>query len=160
VQHGQPTVTGVRGDASPTGILGDGQYRQKPRHIASRPTAALPEATMRCVFSIDVEDWFHLLIPSYADPAGWDSLPSRVEWNFMPLLDLLATANARCTCFFLGYIGLRFPRLVREAASRGHEIASHGYAHRLACEQSAEQFYEDVRLSRTILEDAAGGPVI
>jgi polysaccharide deacetylase family protein (PEP-CTERM system associated) len=64
------------------------------------------------------------------------------------------------TCFFLAWVGERFPHLVREAVARGHEVASHGYAHRLVFQQSQDEFYNDVRKARLLLEDAAGAPVI
>src|SRR5208282_5830261 len=57
----------------------------------------------RCVLSIDVEDWFHILdLPSTPSLVDWDRLPSRVERNFLRLLDLAAEHRVRCTCFFLG----------------------------------------------------------
>src|ERR1051326_4045757 len=86
-----------------------------------------PKSEGISIFSVEVEDWFHILdVPSAPPFSSWDSLPSRVERNFLRLLDLLSERNAHATCFFLGWIGERFPHLVREAASRGHEIASHG----------------------------------
>ena len=54
----------------------------------------------------------------------------------------------------------RFPHLVKEAAARGHEVASHGYGHSLVYEQSRDEFYEDVRRARLLLEDIAGEPVV
>ena len=39
------------------------------------------------------------------------------------------------SALFLGWVAERFPHLVREAAARGHEIASHGYAHELVFRQ-------------------------
>ena len=80
------------------------------------------------IFSVDVEDWFHILdVPSAPPISEWASLPSRVEMNFTRLLDLFDEKNVSVTCFFLGWVGEKFPHLVKEAASRGHEVASHGY---------------------------------
>lgn len=116
---------------------------------------------MRCVFSVDVEDWFHILdLESAPAVADWAALPSRVEKNFMKLLDLFSEAGCTVTCFFLGWVGERFPHLVREAHRRGHEIASHGYAHRLIFELSEEEFLQDAVASRKILEDLTGERVI
>jgi polysaccharide deacetylase family protein (PEP-CTERM system associated) len=114
-----------------------------------------------CIFSVDVEDWFHILdIPGGPAMSEWNALPSLVERNFRRLLDLFSAHNASVTCFFLGWVGERFPQLVKEAAARGHEVASHGYAHRLVYEMSREEFYEDAQRSRKILEDLAGSPVL
>jgi len=112
------------------------------------------------ILSVDVEDWFHVLdVPGAPALDTWAALPSRVEANFHKLLDLFSASGARGTCFFLGWVAERFPHLVKEAARRGHEIASHGYAHRLAFELSRQEFVDDARKARQILEDIAGSPV-
>ena len=117
----------------------------------------LPEQKTHSVFSVDVEDWFHILqVPGAPGISVWDSLPSRVESNFLRLLDLFDERGVRVTCFFLGWVAERFPGLVREALRRGHEIASHGYAHRLVFELTREEFLQDAIRSRLVLEDAAG----
>jgi polysaccharide deacetylase family protein (PEP-CTERM system associated) len=121
----------------------------------------MKQAVSRCVFSIDVEDWFHILdLPSTPRLVEWDALPSRVEKNFIHLLDVAAEHNVRCTCFFLGWVGKRFPHLVRDAVARGHEIASHGWAHRLAYELTPDEFYEDADRSKSVLEDISGCRVL
>ncbi|HEY5176714.1 MAG TPA: XrtA system polysaccharide deacetylase [Terriglobales bacterium] len=113
------------------------------------------------IFSVDVEDWFHLLDdPSVPAIDQWASLPSYVERDFSKLLDLFSEKDVQVTCFFLGWVAERFPHLVKEAASRGHEVASHGYGHRLVYELSRTEFYEDVRGARLLLEDIAGVEVV
>ena len=114
----------------------------------------------RSIFSIDVEDWYHILdVPSAPPLSEWDALPARVEQNFRRMLDILAETGSRATCFFIGHIAKRFPALVREAKARGHEIASHSYEHRLVYDMSPADFCEDARRARQTLEDISGGPV-
>ncbi|MBZ5516292.1 MAG: DUF3473 domain-containing protein [Acidobacteriia bacterium] len=127
---------------------------------ASSPASARRGAAAKCIFSVDVEDWFHILdVPSTPPMAQWDALPSRVERNFLKLLDIFAEKDVRVTCFFLGWVAQKFPSLVREACRRGHEIASHGYAHRLVYEMTAQEFFEDVSRSKHLLEDLSALPV-
>jgi polysaccharide deacetylase family protein (PEP-CTERM system associated) len=115
---------------------------------------------MKCIFSIDVEDWFHLLdLPSTPTIAHWDSLPSRVERNFAKLLAILDESKAKTTCFFIGWIAQKYPHLVREAAKQGHEIASHGYEHRLAYEMTSQEFFQDAVRSKNVIESICGQPV-
>jgi polysaccharide deacetylase family protein (PEP-CTERM system associated) len=115
---------------------------------------------MKCVFSVDVEDWFHILdLPATPEMAEWSGLPSRVERNFQRLLETFEQKDVRVTCFFLGWIGEKFPALVKEAVRHGHEIASHGYAHRLTYQMSPEEFFQDAVRSKNILEDIAGRAV-
>jgi len=112
------------------------------------------------IFSVDVEDWFHILDVPGAPPLGeWDHLPGRVEDNFRRLLDLFDEAGVKVTCFFLGWVAERSPGLVREAGSRGHEVASHGYGHRLVYELSPSEFFADARQAKGILEAIWGRPV-
>ena len=113
------------------------------------------------IFSVDVEDWFHILDdPCVPTIDQWAALPSRVEKNFNQLLDLFSDTNVQVTCFFLGWVAERFPHLVKDAANRGHEVASHGYGHRLVYELNRTQFYEDVRRARLLLEEIAGAEVL
>jgi polysaccharide deacetylase family protein (PEP-CTERM system associated) len=49
--------------------------------------------------------------------------------------------------------------LVKALVGQGHEIASHGYGHELITGQTPETFRDDVRKSKTILEDICGKQV-
>lgn len=113
------------------------------------------------VFSIDVEDWFHILdaeqVPKYSE---WDSQTSVVEKNFGRLLDLLDRKDVRATCFFLGWVARKYPHLVKDAARRGHEVASHGFRHNLIFEQSPDEFRSDIADAKKLLEDLSGTPVL
>ena len=115
---------------------------------------------MECIFTIDVEDWFHILdVPSAPAISSWGSLASLVEKNFLRLLDLFDEKGVAATCFFLGWVAEKFPHLVKEARRRGHEIASHGYAHRLVYEMGEHAFLQDALRARRILEDLGGDAV-
>ncbi len=86
----------------------------------------------------------------------WDGFESRVERNTYKVLELLECRNVRATFFVLGWVAERHPKLVRDIVERGHEVASHGYAHELIQSQTAESFREDVRRAKGILEDVTG----
>jgi polysaccharide deacetylase family protein (PEP-CTERM system associated) len=116
---------------------------------------------MHSIFSIDVEDWFNIsAVDSEPDVSCWDSLPTSVERDLPRLLELFGESGVKVTCFFLGYFARRFPFLVRQALDQGHEIASHGFHHRLAYRQNAEDFYQDVLATRKLLEDISGRLVL
>jgi polysaccharide deacetylase family protein (PEP-CTERM system associated) len=115
---------------------------------------------MRSIFSVDVEDWFNIsAVKSEPDLSTWDSLPSGVERDFGKMLDIFAGSGVKVTCFFLGYFAQRFPHLVKRASAEGHEIASHGFAHKLVFDQNADEFYDDVIRTRLLLEDICGESV-
>lgn len=110
-----------------------------------------------CVLSVDVEDWFHLLdLPSVPSLGSWGQLPSHIEKNFLVLLDLFDEFDTKVTCFILGWVAENHPHLVREAEKRGHEIASHSYAHRLVHQQTQKEFFNDACQSKKIIEDIIG----
>jgi len=112
-------------------------------------------------FSIDVEDWFHILdSPATPHQNLWDSLESRVETNLRLLLELLDSANVRATLFWLGWLAERNKSLVRECCEAGHEIASHGYHHVLPTRVGAELFKDDIDRAKKTLEDITGKQVL
>ncbi len=112
------------------------------------------------VFTIDVEEWFHILdVPSTPSLGEWAALPSRVEPSFRSMLEVMAEKNVHTTLFFLAWTAERFPHLVREAVAGGHEIASHGYAHELVYRQDRATFLADITKAKEIIEQAAGTAV-
>jgi len=115
---------------------------------------------MTNLLTIDVEDWFHTsALDPYIGPGQWDSLKSRVVPNVRRLLAILEAHRTRATFFVLGWVAERFPGLVREIASAGHEVASHGYRHRLIYDLSPDQLRGYLKRSKAILEDIIGQPV-
>lgn len=115
---------------------------------------------MKNIMSVDVEEYFHAanLRPA-TPPCTWRALPSRVEVGTKRALEVFASAGVTGTFFILGWVARRCPGLVKEIAACGHELASHGYAHRLAYQQSPRQFARDVEFSKKLLEDLSGQEV-
>lgn len=115
----------------------------------------------KCLFSVDVEDWFHIPgSPKGQNVSEWKTLPSCVSKNFRIMLEVFAAKKVRVTCFFLGWVAENFPELVQEAWKQGHEIACHGYAHGLVYQMTPEEFLEDIRKAKHIIEDITGAPVL
>lgn len=113
------------------------------------------------VMTIDVEDYFQVSAFDRVVPrSAWDGMESRVVANTERLLEIFAEHRVTATFFVLAWVAERQAALVRQIASSGHEIASHGYGHRLVYELSPEEFRQDVRRARQLLEDAAGVPVV
>ena len=111
-------------------------------------------------FTVDVEE--HFQVSAFAGVVSrddWGAHESRVEANTGRVLDLLDETGVGATFFVLGWVGERHPGLVRRIADRGHEIACHGYSHRLVHEQKREEFRAETVVSRGILQQASGQPV-
>ena len=83
------------------------------------------------ILTFDIEDWFHLL--EY-DSDDWSTYPCRIKHPLERILSSLENRNIKASFFCLGWIAEKYPHLVKESISRGHEIASHGYGHKLVYE--------------------------
>src|SRR5437762_1054773 len=107
--------------------------------------------------TVDVEDYFHVSAFEGLMPRqSWDGFESRVVANTERLLAIFDEADVRATFFVLGWVAERHTDLVQRIARAGHEIASHGYAHRLIYDQTPRAFRDDVRRAKAMLEEAAG----
>ena len=131
---------------------------------APAPATEAPRRRLNCdlpnAMTIDVEDYFQVeAFASTIQRSDWESLPRRVERNTERLLQILGDGGVEATFFVLGWVAERHPDLVRRVVAAGHEVASHGCRHiRVDC-QSPEEFRDDIRRSKQVLEDLAGVPV-
>ena len=110
--------------------------------------------------TIDVEDYFQVsAFESHVRREDWDRWESRVVANTRRLLEMLGRRGVKATFFVLGWVAEHHPELVREIHAGGHKIGSHGHWHRLIYRQSPQEFREDLRRSRDVLQEAIGRPV-
>ncbi|MGE0383633.1 MAG: XrtA system polysaccharide deacetylase [Gammaproteobacteria bacterium] len=123
--------------------------------------SAQVERVLINAITVDVEDYFQV---SAFEPliarADWDRWPQRVQANTERLLALFAEAGVRGTFFTLGWVGDRYPALVRRIVAEGHELGCHGYDHIRLSDQTPEQLRAELRRSKDVLEQAAGTSVI
>jgi polysaccharide deacetylase family protein (PEP-CTERM system associated) len=112
------------------------------------------------LLSVDVEDYFQVeAFAGSVDRKSWQQWPSRVVANTHRVLDVFDRHNAKGTFFFVGWVAARFPHLVREVQSRGHELACHSYWHRTVYSLTQDEFRKDTRQAKKAIEDAAGVPI-
>ncbi len=116
---------------------------------------------MKNAMTIDVEDYFHVsAFASAIQSTQWDSYACRVEANTDKLLGLFNDSGIKATFFVLGWVAERYPALVRSIAAQGHEIACHGYSHRLVYDQTPAEFRAETDRSKQVLEDLVQTPVL
>ena len=128
--------------------------------LAVRPTPA-PGERIRNAMTCDVEDYFQVsAFAPYIDRASWPSRECRVEANMDRILALYDRHGVRATFFTLGWIAERYPNVVKRIVAGGHELASHGYGHLRASDQTREEFANDIRSSKALLEDIGGQAVV
>jgi polysaccharide deacetylase family protein (PEP-CTERM system associated) len=107
--------------------------------------------------TIDLEDWQQMMSRRLTGRYGEPS--SSTERATLRLLDVLDESKVRATFFVAGLLAEKFPQIVREVKLRGHEIASHSYAHRPIFTLSPDEFRDDLRRSKGQLEDLTGAKV-
>jgi polysaccharide deacetylase family protein (PEP-CTERM system associated) len=109
------------------------------------------------ILTLDIEECFQVeCMRGVVDFASWERFPPRVVDSTLRVLDLLEEFGASATCFIVGWVAERYPRIVSEIVARGHEPACHSYGHQLVYRQTPDQFRADTRRARAIIEQAAG----
>lgn len=101
------------------------------------------------VMSVDVEDWYNSSIDLFDDTNiqhGQKPNDSVIS-NTLLSLDMLDRSDNKATFFVLGTVAEHYPDLVKEILYRGHEVASHGYAHQLVYNLTPEEFENDIKTS-------------
>jgi polysaccharide deacetylase family protein (PEP-CTERM system associated) len=120
--------------------------------LPSRPLNAM---------TVDVEDYFHVsAFEQVIDRSEWEGCERRVSRNTRRLLDLFDAHGVKATFFVLGWVAEREPELVREIDRRGHEVACHGYSHRLIYRQQPAEFAAETAKAKALLEDIVGKPML
>jgi len=76
-----------------------------------------------------------------------------VEKETYSLLEFLDTLQIKATMFVPGYVAELFPALVSDMSKAGHEIGSHGHKHVDAASIKREEFREEIRTGKMIVED-------
>jgi polysaccharide deacetylase family protein (PEP-CTERM system associated) len=110
--------------------------------------------------TIDVEDYFQVsAFAPHIARSEWNTRECRVQHNVEVILEMLQRHDTKATFFTLGWIAERYPGLIRQITAQGHEIASHGYGHERASDQTKEAFFTDIQLAKVILEDISGQEV-
>lgn len=112
-------------------------------------------------FTVDVEDYFHdEAFRHLVNASDWESMEQRVEPNTRRLIALLDDFGVKATFFVLGWVAERRPELVLDIHRAGHEVGIHGYDHRPITVLTPSEFREDVRKTKSIVEDIIGEPVL
>ncbi len=112
--------------------------------------------------TIDVEDYFHVsAFENNIKFEEWENYESRVVSNTRKILEMLSEAGEiKATFFILGWVAEKHPEIVKEIDTNGHEIACHGYRHRLVYNMTPDEFRSDLIKAKHILEDITGKEVI
>ena len=117
---------------------------------------------MKNILTFDIESWYQssldILGPEHANVPRPVPPDERVVTNTRRLLYILAAYEVHATCFILGTVAKKYPALVREVYEAGHEIATHGYSHRLVYQMIQAEFKADVERAIQVTKSAISDP--
>jgi polysaccharide deacetylase family protein (PEP-CTERM system associated) len=122
-----------------------------------KDTSSVAASRHTHIMTVDVEDYF--MVEAFAGSVPretWESWPSRVVTSTRRVLDLFDKYDVKGTFFFVGWVAQKFPELVRDVHTRGHELACHSFWHRAVYSLTPTEFREDTRAAVRAIEDAAG----
>lgn len=123
------------------------------------------------VLSIDLDMWWHCRWAQGGPKSRWTSTDevigeyydgdrSRALREFRQTIDKTLEfadgEDVKITYFILGEVSDLLPDVIREIASRGHEIACHGYTHTDATRLGPAAFKAEVDRGKKTLEDRSG----
>ena len=111
--------------------------------------------------SFDVEDYFMVSgFERVVDRASWDEYPQRLEVGLNKILAILDRHNVKATFFFLGWVAERYLDAVKLIAAQKHEIALHGYEHRLLYGLTPREFEADLQRCIDAVRQSYAGPLL
>lgn len=116
------------------------------------------KSTARNLLTFDIEDW-HQLVEWKLNGVRPACSPHVLTQTY-DILDTLARENVHATFFILGLVADAHPQLLRDIASAGHEIGSHGWSHELIYRQTREAFAQETRRSKSVIEEAIGARIL
>lgn len=100
--------------------------------------------------TIDVEEWYQTIL--FNRDGDNKSEITNLPKNVHEILLLLDKYDAKATFFIVGVVAEKYPDVVKMIAEHGHEIASHGYFHRIVYKVPKQSFIDDVSRSLDILK--------
>ncbi|MFH1860966.1 MAG: XrtA system polysaccharide deacetylase [bacterium] len=108
--------------------------------------------------SFDVEDWYQSILSIPFEQ--WDEYEDRLTPNLNKILPILDEHHIKATFFILGYVARKTPEIVKMIHQSGHEIAVHGYNHRLLYQLTPDEFREDLKRAIGVIEELIQDKVI
>jgi polysaccharide deacetylase family protein (PEP-CTERM system associated) len=110
-------------------------------------------------FSVDLEDWYQGVTSTSARREQWSVFEKRVLKNTQRLLGLFNEYQIKATFFVLGIVAKEYPDLVRQIDAAGHEVAIHGFWHRMINRLTPDQFAQELDLAMDAISPLVSKPV-
>jgi len=111
----------------------------------------------KAAFTVDVEDGISIAMRDAFSVEMEQT--DRVVGLTNEILDLLNEKEVKGTFFVLGQVAEAFPALVKDIASRGHELGVHGYNHLQFFRMTPEEAFQELNSAKKLIEDLTGSRV-
>ena len=117
--------------------------------------------SLQNAMTVDVEDYFQVsAFEQIVNRNDWETIPCRIPQNMDKILHMFADRQVKSTFFILGWVAERFPEVVKDIVSQGHEVASHGWSHVRVPNSNPADFFADISKTRKLLQDISGQDVV
>lgn len=103
--------------------------------------------------TVDLEDWYHVCVETGVPEQAF---AARVVEATGTVLELLQRHRVRATFFVLGSVAEQYPALIERIVEAGHELASHGWSHRLVVDLRPDQFGDELLRTADLIEQLSG----
>ena len=103
----------------------------------------------KAILSMDIEDWYHL---DYFDKNECDKKYSMLD-GLDVYADILTKNKIKSSFFVLGELSYSIKRTLLKLSNDEHDIGSHGWNHSKPLEMSIPSFTEDIKKSKSELEN-------
>lgn len=108
------------------------------------------------ILTFDIEEWYIEKILH----GGRVQRYQQIDETFTRVLDELDHQGIKATFFCVGKLATDFPRVIREIASRGHEVGCHSNEHKWLNKMTKEELLSDTMDAIKALEDVSGQKVV
>ena len=98
----------------------------------------------KAILTFDLEFWYNSRFLRKYLPKDKSSLEDYIKESTGPILNLLSQYNQKATFFVLGQVAEKHPATIKRIFALGHEIASHGYSHKVLNEMTPQEFEKEI----------------
>lgn len=108
------------------------------------------------ILTFDIEEWY--IEKVYA---GGRTEMYRQYYGYLDqILDLLERKGIKATFFCVGRLATDFPNVVKQIATKGHEVGCHSNTHQWLNKMTPKEVLEDTRMAVEALEQLIGQKVV
>ena len=107
--------------------------------------------------TLDLEEWYHL---EYFNDLNEADKKDVFIFKLNDFFDFLDLKKIKITVFVVAELAKKYPEIIKNISSRGHEIACHSLNHKLDYNKTDKKFVSDLKYAKNILEEICNKKVL